>query len=112
IDQVKGDPSGYDHNYVLNNSGKGLALAARVTEPKTGRIMEVSTTEPGLQFYTGNFLDGTLKGRGGVVCRKHQAFCLEAQHFPDAVNQPKFPSIILRPQDTYQQTTVYKFLAK
>jgi aldose 1-epimerase len=112
IADVKGDPGGYDHNYVLNSKGKSLELAARVREPTTGRIMEVLTTEPGLQFYTGNFLDGKLKGRAGLVYQKHQGFCLEAQHFPDAVNQPAFPSIILQPGKKYTQTTVYKFSAK
>jgi aldose 1-epimerase len=112
IGEVKGDPSGYDHNYVLNSGGKKLALAALVYEPKTGRVMEVYTTEPAIQFYTGNFLDGTVKGRGGVAYKKHQAFCLEAQHFPDAVNHPEFPSIILKPGETYTQTTVYKFGTK
>jgi aldose 1-epimerase len=112
IDQLKGDPGGYDVNYALDNGGKRLALAARVTEPKTGRVMEVFTTEPGIQFYTGNFLDGKLKGKGGVVYKKHYGLCLEAQHFPDAVNQSSFPPIILRPGQTYTQTTVYKFSAQ
>jgi aldose 1-epimerase len=112
IDQLKGDPGGYDHNFVLKSGGKRLALAARVREPKTGRVMEMFTTEPGVQFYSGNFLDGTLKGKGGVVYKKHQGFCLEAQHFPDSVNQPSFPSIILEPKKTYTQTTVYKFSAR
>jgi aldose 1-epimerase len=109
IAQLKGDPGGYDHNFVLNSGGKKLALAARVTEPGTGRVLEMYTTEPGVQFYTGNFLDGKLKGKGGVVYEKHQGFCLEAQHFPDSVNHPDFPSMILRPGQTYTQTTVYKF---
>jgi aldose 1-epimerase len=109
IEEVKGDPSGYDLNYVVRSGDKSPALAARVRDPKSGRVMEVFTTEPGIQFYTGNFLDGTVKARGGVVCNKHQAFCLEAQHFPDAVNQPKFASIILAPGKTYSQTTIYKF---
>jgi aldose 1-epimerase len=112
IDQVKGDPGGYDHNYVVRDGGKSLVLAARVYEPKTGRVMEVSTTEPGLQLYTGNFLDGKQTGHGGMVYRKHYGFCLEAQHYPDAVHHDKFPSIILRPGQTYRQTTVYKFSAK
>lgn len=111
IDQLKGDPGGYDHNYVLRG-GKPPALAARVYEPKSGRLMEMFTTEPGVQFYTGNFLDGSIKGKGGVVYRKHQGFCLEAQHFPDAVHHPNFPSIILRPGQTYKQTTIYKFSTK
>jgi aldose 1-epimerase len=102
-------PVGYDHNFVLNGGGKGSALAARVYEPKSGRVMEALTTEPGVQFYTGNFLDGTLTGKGGVVYKQHAGFCLETQHFPDAVNQPAFPSIILRPGQTYRQTTIYGF---
>jgi aldose 1-epimerase len=108
----KGNPGGYDLNYVLNSEGKKLALAARVSEPNTGRVMEVFTTEPGVQFYTGNFLDGKQKGRGGVVYKKHGGFCLEAQHFPDALHHDKFPSIILEPEQTYKQTTIYKFSAK
>jgi aldose 1-epimerase len=112
IDRLKGDPGGYDHNFVINGGGGKLALAARVHEPKTGRVMEVHTTEPGVQFYTGNFLDGTVKGKGGVVYKKHQGLCLEAQHFPDSVNHPDFPSIVLKPGQTYTQTTVYKFSAK
>jgi aldose 1-epimerase len=112
IDQLKGDPVGYDHNFVLNSGGKELALAVRVREPKTGRIMEMYTTEPGVQFYTGNFLNGKEKGRGGVVYKKHWGFCLEAQHFPDAVHHENFPSIILKPGETYKQTTIYKFAAK
>ena len=78
----------------------------------TGRILEMHTTEPGVQFYTGNFLDGKLKGRGGIAYAKHYGFCLEAQHFPDAVHHDNFPSIILRPGQTYRQTTSYKFAAK
>jgi aldose 1-epimerase len=110
IAELKGEPGGYDHNYVLRSGGsKEPVLAARVTEPKSGRMLEVLTTEPGLQFYTGNFLDGTLKGKGGVVYKKHAGFCLEAQHFPDSVNHPEFPSTILRPGEKYAQTTVYRF---
>jgi aldose 1-epimerase len=112
IKEVKGNPGGYDHNYVLRGGGKALALGVRAYEPKTGRVMEMFTTEPGVQFYTGNFLDGSLRGIGGVVYQKHHGFCLEAQHFPDSVNHPNFPSVILRPGQTYQQTTVYKFSAK
>jgi aldose 1-epimerase len=108
----KGNPGGYDLNYVLNSGGKELALAARVSEPKTGRVMEVWTTEPGIQLYTGNFLDGKLKGRGGVAYKKHWGFCLETQHFPDAVHHDNFPSIILKPDQTYKQTTIYKFSTK
>ncbi len=111
IDELKGEPGGYDHNYVLR-SGKDLAIAARVTEPKSGRVLEMFTTEPAVQLYTANFLDGTIKGKSGVTYKKHQAFCLEAQHYPDSVNQPKFPSTILRPGSTYTQTTIYKFSAR
>ncbi len=109
IDQLKGDPRGYDHNFVLRGGEKSPVLAARLYDPKSGRVMEVFTTEPGVQFYSGNFLDGTLKGKGGVVYRKHQGLCLETQHFPDSVHHANFPSIILRPSMTYTQTTIYRF---
>ncbi len=112
LDQLTGDPKGYDHNYVLNSGGKKLALAARVEEPTSGRVMEVYTTQPGIQFYTGNFLDGTLTGKGGTVYNIHTAFCLETQHFPDSVNHKNFPTSILKPGETYHQTTVYKFSTK
>jgi len=112
IKQIKAEPVGYDHNFVLNSGGKSLSLAARVYEPKTGRILEMSTTEPGVQFYTGNFLDGTITGKDGIVYRQHHGFCLEAQHFPDSINHPNFPSAVLEPGKTYSQTTVYKFSAK
>jgi len=101
---------GYDHNFALNGAGKGgLNLAARVKEPKSGRVMEMFTTEPGVQFYTSNFMDGKIKGKGDVSYKKHQALCLEAQHFPDSPNKPQFPSAILKPGETYKQTTVYAF---
>jgi aldose 1-epimerase len=106
IEMVEG---GYDHNYILNREDVSLTLAARVTEPVSKRVMEVWTTEPGIQLYTGNFLDGSLKGKGGKVYGKHYGFCLETQHFPDSPNQPDFPSVILRPGETYMQLTVYKF---
>jgi aldose 1-epimerase len=112
IGELKGEPGGYDHNYVLRSGGKALAPAARVTEPESGRVLEMFTTEPAVQLYTANFLDGTLKGKHGVIYKKHQAFCLEAQHYPDSANQPKFPSTILRPGSTYTQTTIYKFSAR
>ena len=105
------DP-GYDHNYVLVSQDGSLALAARVREPKSGRVMEVHTTEPGVQLYSGNFLDGHHKGKAGAVYHKHNAFCLETQHYPDAPNQPAFPSTVLRPGETYTQTTAYKFAAE
>jgi aldose 1-epimerase len=112
IDQLKPKPGGYDHNFVLNSAGNSLALAARVYEPKTGRVLEVRTTEPGIQLYTGNFLDGSLTSIGGLVCRQHGGFCLETQHFPDAVHHPAFPSIILRPDQTYKTSTVFAFAAR
>jgi aldose 1-epimerase len=109
IDEVGGDPGGYDHNYVLDKKGAELALAARLRDPTSGRVMEVWTTEPGIQLYTGNYLDGTLTGKGGKVYGKRAALCLETQHFPDSVNRPEFPSVILRPGQTYRQTTVHRF---
>lgn len=113
IKQLTNTPQGYDHNYVLNSGGSAKpTLAARVHEPKTGRILEISTTEPGIQFYSGNFLDGTLKGKRGVVYNYQNAFCLETDHFPDSPNQPKFPSVVLRPGQTYRQTTIHKFSVK
>jgi aldose 1-epimerase len=112
IKEIPADPVGYDHNFVLKGGGKSLALAAVVTEPTSGRVMEMFTTEPGVQFYTANFLDGSLKGKEGVVYTKHRAFCLEAQHFPDSINKPSFPSTVLRPGETYAQTTIYKFSTK
>jgi aldose 1-epimerase len=101
--------SGYDHNFVLNRGGPSLEPSARVTEPKTGRVMEVLTTEPGLQFYTSNFLDGTLKGVGGKVYPRRSAFCMETQHFPDSPNHPGFPSTTLKAGDKYRTETVYRF---
>jgi aldose 1-epimerase len=100
---------GYDHNWVLNRKGAGLQLAARVVEPKTGRTLEVSTTEPGLQFYSGNFLDGTITGKGGHVYKHRTGFCLETQHFPDSPNKPNFPSTILQPGQEYRSKTVFLF---
>ena len=112
FNQLTAKPTGYDHNFVLNSGGKSLALAARVHEPKSGRVMEVWTTEPGIQFYTGNFLDGSLTGLGGVVYAQHHGFCLETQHFPDSVNHSNFPSSILRPGQTFKSTTTHKFSVK
>jgi len=109
IAEIPGEPGGYDHNYVLRGGGKAPALAARVSEAESGRVLEMFTTEPGVQFYTANFLDGSLKGKGGVVYKKNQAFCLEAQHFPDSVHHTNFPTTILRPGEKYTQTTIYKF---
>lgn len=100
---------GYDHNWVLDKKDNSLALAATVFEPTSGRVMEVHTTEPGIQFYSGNFLDGAIKGKSGQSYPRRSGFCLEAQHFPDSPNQPKFPSTVLRPGRKYSQTTIYKF---
>jgi aldose 1-epimerase len=111
IAQVGGNPAGYDHNYVLR-PGAGLRLAAQVDEITSGRHMTMLTTEPGVQFYTGNFLDGTITGKKGVVYQQYHGFCLEAQHFPDSVHHPNFPSTILRPGQVYRQTTVYAFTAR
>lgn len=103
---------GYDHNFVINRKGAGLELAARVYEPTTGRALEVFTTQPGVQFYTGNFLDGTITGKEGHVYNRRYGFCLETQHFPDSPNHPSFPSTILKPGETFHQKTVFKFSAK
>jgi len=113
IKEVGGKPVGYDHNYVLDRAPHfGLALAAEVTEPVSGRVMKVYTDQPGIQFYSGNFLDGTITGKGGKVYDQYTGFCLETQHFPDSPNKPNFPSVVLRPGKTYQTTTVYAFSAK
>jgi aldose 1-epimerase len=103
---------GYDHNYVLSNQSGELALAAELYDPESGRVMELHTTEPGLQFYSGNFLDGTLTGRAGRKYSKHGGLCLEPQHFPDSPNQPHFPGTQLNPGETYKQTSVFVFKVK
>ena len=103
---------GYDHNWVLDNQGGALALAATVLEPASGRTLEVWTTEPGLQFYCGNFLDGKLTGKSGKPYNFRNGLCLETQHYPDSPNQPAFPSTILRPGQTYQTATIYRFGSK
>ena len=109
IDRVPGPPpGGYDHNFVLRPHSD-LVLAARLEDPKSGRVMEVLTTEPGVQFYSGNFLDGTIRGRSGVPYVKHAALCLETQHFPDSVHHPDFPSTILQPGQRFASRTVYRF---
>jgi aldose 1-epimerase len=100
---------GYDHNFVLKRKEPGLALAARVSEPSTRRVMEVHTTEPGVQFYTGNFLDGSITGKSGKPYGKRTGFCLETQHYPDSPNRPEFPSTVLRPGEEYKSQTVYTF---
>ncbi len=102
--------SGYDHNYVLNKKEPGeLSFAAKMTEPVSGRTMEVYTTEPGLQLYTGNFLNGSFKGQFGATFPRRSAVCLEAQHFPDSPNRPYFPPVTLEPGEQYKQKTIYKF---
>jgi aldose 1-epimerase len=100
---------GYDHNFVLNRKDGGLILAARVTEPSSGRVLEVLTTQPGLQFYTGNFLDGTVHGKAGKTYPRRSAFCMETQHFPDSPNHPEFPTVVLKPGEHFQSTTVFRF---
>jgi len=100
---------GYDHNFVIRRTGPGPELAARVHEPETGRVLEVYTTEPGVQFYSGNFLDGTLTGKQGHVYKQRFGFALETQHFPDSPNHPDFPSTILRPGQVYRSRTICKF---
>jgi aldose 1-epimerase len=100
---------GYDHNFVLTRSGTGLALAARVHDPVSGRTLEIRTTEPGIQFYSGNFLDGSITGKRGVVYAHRTGLALETQHFPDSPNHPNFPSTILAPGQVYRSSTVWTF---
>jgi aldose 1-epimerase len=101
--------TGYDHNWVINGSPGTLRHAARVEDPSTGRTLDVSTTEPGVQFYAGNFLDGTITGKSGHVYKRRAGLCLETQHFPDSPNKPQFPSTVLRPGETYRSRTVFTF---
>lgn len=106
---------GYDHNFVIDRTPEDKdvpVLAARVAEPRSGRVLEVLTTEPGVQFYTGNFLDGTLRGKRGAIYGHRHGFCLETQHFPDSPNQPAFPSTILRPGMMFRSTTLFRFSAQ
>ncbi|HNS16670.1 MAG TPA: aldose epimerase family protein [Bacteroidales bacterium] len=111
IAQVGGEPRGYDHNYVLNRPGLDHPVA-HVTDPVSCRVMEVYTDQPGLQFYSGNFLEGSITGKQGKKYEQYYGFCLETQHFPDAPNQPAFPSTILRPGEVFESTTVYRFVAE
>ena len=104
--------SGYDHNWVLNRKGAGLEHAVTLSDPKSGRTLDVATTEPGVQFYTGNFLDGTIKGKSSHIYPLHGALCLETQHYPDSPNQKNFPSTILQPGKIYDTRTVFAFSAK
>jgi aldose 1-epimerase len=100
---------GYDHNFVLNSPGSSPSLAARVTEPQSGRVMEVLTTQPGVQFYTANHIQGEVKGKAGAVYHARGAYCFETQHFPDSPNQPSFPTTVLKPGEKYHQTTIFRF---
>jgi aldose 1-epimerase len=112
VDQLNDKPGkGYDHNFALNNDDGKLALAAEVREPKSGRVLKVFTTEPGIQFYGGNFLNG-VKGKGGKPYAYRSGLCLETQHFPDSVNQPNFPEAVLRPGETYRHTCIYQITAE
>jgi aldose 1-epimerase len=103
---------GYDHNWVIDNPTGSLRVQASVYEPQTGRVLEVLSAEPGLQFYSGNFLDGSIIGKGGQLYTVHSGFCMEPQHFPDSPNHPQFPSTALRPGQTYRNTLVYRFTAR
>jgi aldose 1-epimerase len=109
VAKLPGNPGGIDHNFVLKGKSGELRSVAKLVDPKSGRFLELLTTEPGLQVYTGNYLDGKIKGTGGAVYQRHQGICLEAQHFPDSINQPKFPSIVLQPGAFYRQITVHRF---
>ena len=100
---------GYDHNFVLNGAPGTLRLVARVTESTSGRVLEVLTTQPGVQFYTGNLMETSSAGKDGQIYPHHGGFCLETQHFPNAPNQPNFPSVVLRPGEAYSETTVFRF---
>ncbi|MDR2409291.1 MAG: galactose mutarotase [Bacteroidales bacterium] len=101
--------NGYDHNFILNKTGKELTFAAKAISPKTGIVMETYTTEPGVQLYTGNYLDGSFIGKNGHVYPKRSAFCLETQHYPDSIHHPDYPSIVLRPGETFESKTIYRF---
>jgi aldose 1-epimerase len=111
LEAMGGKPIGYDHNLVLRNQDGSFARAVEVYEPESGRLMEVWTTEPGVQFYSGNFLDGSVKGKDGTVYQQHNAFVLETQHYPDSINHPSFPCTILYPGQVYRQVTEYRFSA-
>ncbi len=100
---------GYDHNMVLNTGGDLSKVACRISDPTNGIVLRVYTTEPGIQFYTGNFLDGKVKGKGGIAYPRRGAICVETQHYPDSPNQPNYPSVVLRPGETYSSTCIYKF---
>ena len=107
-EQIK-NGKGFDHNFVLNGASGTMRLVAVATDDASGRVMEILTTEPGIQLYSGNFLDGSLKGKGGADYKLRSGFCLETQHYPDSPNRPEFPSTVLKPGDTYKTSTIYKF---
>jgi len=107
--QTGGDPVGYDHNFVVNGADGGLRPVARLVDPASGRVMELSANQPGVQFYTGNFLDGSVKGRGGATYVKHSGLCLETQKYPDAIHHPDWPQPVLRPGETYRHVMVHRF---
>ena len=109
MDALKPALNGYDHNFVLDREGRSLSLAARVTDPKSGRVMDVLTTEPGMQVYAGTKLDGTLIGKQGRPHARRHGFCLETQHFPDSPNRPAFPTTVLRPGEDFRSTTQWRF---
>jgi aldose 1-epimerase len=100
---------GYDHNFIVNKAPGELGLMASVYDPASGRMLEVRSTEPAVQFYTGNFLSGSIKGKGGWVYERRNAFCLEPQHYPDSPNHPSFPSVVLKPGQVFHSTIIYKF---
>jgi aldose 1-epimerase len=104
-----GDPDGYDHNFALTSQDGSFAKAVEVYEPVTGRMMTAWTTEPGVQLYTGNFLDGSATGKAGTVYKEHNAFCLETQDFPDSINHANFPNSVVHPGEVYRQVTEYRF---
>jgi aldose 1-epimerase len=107
--RLPGNPPGFDHNFVLNSGGGTVAFSARLLDPVSGRVLEISTDQPGLQFYSGNFLDGSQKGKRGTLYQRYGGLCLETQHFPDFVNHPNFPQSILRPGKTYRQSMLCRF---
>ena len=109
IEEMRTVANGYDHNLVLDRAGDTLSFAARVEEPTSGRVLEIWTTEPAMQFFTGNRFDGTFPGVAGAVYNRHAGFALEPQHHPDAINHPEFPSVVLRPGNTFRSSTVYRF---
>jgi aldose 1-epimerase len=111
-EQLRLGHNGYDHNFVIDGGGKELKEAAEVYDPASGRVLTVLTTQPGVQFYTANFLDGSIQGKGGIAYPRNAALCLETQHFPDSPNQPDFPTTVLKPGSEFHSTTIYRFSAR